>query len=179
MIPSQSLPLDEEAALYRSVFRANALAARLSLFRPPSRAAAPSYQSRILCHRCGRAGHRPGECVNPLRSIESIEEELQGEVDELTGRFEATGKYGRDEFGTFQTNTEGDPVPGEVQTDDGPQPLNWSTATFCLNCGEDGHRFPKCPKPPFWQLLDAMTGEFGSEPATPEDFYQFLRHFWG
>jgi hypothetical protein len=65
-----------------------------------------------------------------------------------------------------------------VQTADGTQPLNWSKAVFCLNCGEAGHRFSRCPKRAFSQLLDRMMQEFGPDPAPPEAFYEFFRRFW-
>jgi hypothetical protein len=178
MIPCRSLPLDEEAGLYQSVFRAGASRAPLSILHRPSGAAAPSYQSRIVCYRCGCAGHRANDCSGPLPSIALLEAELEQDLDVVARRLEATGTYARDEFGTFQTITEGNPVPSGVQTARGTKPLNWSRTVFCVNCGEAGHSFTKCPKWAFSQFLNRMVQEFGPDPAPPNAFYEFFRRFW-
>jgi hypothetical protein len=99
MIPCRSLPLDDEAMLYQSVFLVRASAAPTSLFRPPSRAEAPRYQSRAVCSRCGQAGHRAISCSRPLASIKSIEADLRQDTEAAARRIEAKGAYARDDFG--------------------------------------------------------------------------------
>lgn len=128
---SATLSLDSEAEIYQHALRSEA-----RKFPAPQHAEKIDMSPKIVCWRCGMRGHAADECTKPLPSMASLERAIQGDVNYVIRALAATGRYERDQFGCYLSEE------AFGQVDDA---TNWRTTTFCLNCGEAGHTFSKCP----------------------------------
>ena len=147
-----TVSLDSEASLYRS-----ALQSERKRFPAPVLVDKVDTSPKVVCWRCGMRGHTADECNKPLPSINALERAIQGDVDYVVRALTATGRYERDKFGCFVSEEATKPVD---------EATNWRTTTFCLNCGEAGHTFSKCPHvgcPQLMRELDAAASYGGDD----------------
>ena len=180
MIPC-NVDIDSEAMFYREAFyhKLNKFPKPLQISRPSSRSG--KYQARIVCYRCGMTGHASNNCNGPLPRLEDLEAELEKNIQQAATEIEEKGEYARDEFGCFiKDSYESVVIPTEVQIDGVTEKLNWQTKNFCLNCGEAGHTFSRCPHvgvPHLMHELDLVMGPDGN--ANEERIYHRFREMWG
>jgi ribosomal protein S27AE len=153
--------LDDECDFYHSV-----------LSRKPEPPPAPvihrrhfttTYQSRLICPRCGRGGHLAQKCKE-IPSIEELEAENDEDLAECCAELAASGRFIRDEFGFVEMGA-GDFAPIPPPTDQEP---------FCPNCGRSGHSYVQCPSPPAQDLLEDIGQSFTRQISRPPIFP--LRH---